>query len=209
MLRLRELQQDAAKHRGKDRRLYERQPVALLAATLLQLRTEDVLIADGPQPLAEATLAIAHEQTFHPAHQPTVIRTAAGTGAAMLAAGYALAQSRSTQPGDRAPTTVALLQQNAPIDEAMRLAGESHLPLLLILRDEPGTARRTITTPANIELINIDADDAIAVCRVMQESLLRTRNRWGAVVLRGLTIPGTPDPLTTLAGHLQRRGLNL
>ena len=207
MLRLRELQQDAAKHRGKDRRFYERQPIALLAATLLQLHPEDVLITDGPHPLADASLAIAHEQSFHPAHQPMIIYTAAGTGAAMLAAGYALAQSRGTQPGDRAPITAALLQQNAPIDEAMRLAGESHLPLLLLLRDEPGTARRTIHTPANVELINLDADDAIACCRVMQESLLRTRNRWGSVILRGLTLPGTTDPIDTLTQHLQRRGL--
>ena len=207
MLRLREMEQDPLKRRGKDRRLYERQPIALLAATLLQLHTDDVLIADGPQPFAEATLAIAHEQTFHPGHQPTVIRSTTGTGAAMLAAGYALAQSRSTQPGDRAPVTTALLQHDAPIDEAMRLAGESSLPLILILRDPPGAARRKLISPTNVEIINIDAEDAIACCRVMQESLLRTRNRWGAVVLRGLTLPGSLDPVAAITGHLHRRGI--
>ena len=209
MLRLREAQTAELRNPAlaELRRYYDRQPVALLAATLLQLHTSDVVVAEGPQPMAGAALVLAHEQSFHPAVQPAFLHVPPKAGAAMFAAGHAMAQSRSSQPGDRAPITVALLRHDAAVAEAMQLAGEHLLPLLILLRDPPGAARRALESPPNVEIVNVDADDAVACCRVMQESLLRVRNRWGAVVMRGLSLPGAPEAVTALEAHLRKRGL--
>jgi len=196
---------------------WQRQPIALLAATLLQLRTEDVLVTQGDQPWAAEVVALAYAGTFSPEVQPTVLSIPNPESVAPLAAGYALAQSRYSHPGDHAPVTVALLSPNASLDDAMRIAGQSLLPLILIILEDAGIPatghtpkpRLTIEAPANVELILIDALDAVACCRVMQESLLRARNRWGAVVLQAVSLPGTPGALTQIEAHLQRRNIAL
>ena len=181
-------------------------PVAVLAAALMQLRTEDVLVTEGEQPLAEATLRQAQHSSFHPDLLPFRIAASAETAPA-LAASYAFAQANQARPGDHAPLTLALLSTQAPLSEVMHLAGQSMLPLLLIVREEPGRPRLPMTAPPNVEIVPVDAEDAIAVCRVMQESTMRARNRWGSVVLRAITLPNTADPVVSLEAHLRRRSL--
>lgn len=185
------------------------QPLSLLAATLLQLRTEDVLVTQDEYPLATEVLALAHGNAFNPDVLPTALIVTENTAVAALAAGYALAQSRYSHPGDHAPVTVALLRPDAPIDEAMRIAGEFLLPLILITREDPSFPRKKVQAPANVEAILIDGEDAVACCRVMQESLLRARNRWGSVVLRAVSLPGTPDALVSMRERLHRRNIQI
>ena len=124
-----------------------------------------------------------------------------------MAAGYALAQSHSTRPGDHAPLTLAMIGARTPLSEALHLAGQHLLPLLVVVRDEPGKPRPPLAAPPNVEIVPVDAEDAVAVCRVMQESTLRARNRWGAVVLRAVTLPGSTDPIVAFQAHLERRGI--
>ncbi|MBE7181378.1 MAG: hypothetical protein INR71_09265 [Terriglobus roseus] len=181
-------------------------PIALLAATLLQLRTDDLLITAGPLPLADTALQSGGEASFHPNLLPFSL-ACSHESAAAVAAGHALAQSRASRPGDHAPLTVAMIGMRTPHVDALQLAGKHMLPLLLVMRDEPGRPRPNLTAPDNVEIVPVDAEDAIAVCRVVQESMLRARNRWGAVVLRAITLPGSNDPVAAIEAHLERRGV--
>ncbi len=182
-------------------------PIALLAATLLQLRSDDLLVTEGALPFADLALRSARQSSFHLNLLPFTLHATPASIAA-VAAGHAFAQSHAAKPGDHAPLTLALLSAQASLTDALHLAGQNLLPLLLVVRDEPGKPRPPLQAPANVEVISVDAEDAVAVCRVMQESTLRARNRWGAVVLRGVTLPGSQDPITALEAHLVRRGLH-
>ncbi|GAA3763298.1 thiamine pyrophosphate-dependent enzyme [Terriglobus aquaticus] len=181
-------------------------PIALLAATLLQLRSDDLLVTAGDLPLAETALRSGQQSSFHPDLLPFSLACAPDAAAA-VAAGYALAQSHTTRPGDHAPLTMAMLGPGTPRADALQLAGQHLLPLLLVVRDEPGKPRPPITAPPHVEVVPVDAEDAVAVCRVMQESTLRARNRWGSVVLRAVTLPDSADPIAALEAHLERRGI--
>ncbi len=210
MLRLRSLEQEAhasASHtpaHAAGSRIYA--PIALLAATLLQLRPTDLLVIDTEDLLAKEVLIMAQETTFSPDSQATCV--AVGTVAAAVASGHALALVRSARPGDDAPVTVALLRGTPNgLAETMQFAGASVLPLLLILQGGEAARARLIESIPNVEVIQIDANDAVACCRVMQESLLRTRNRWGCVLLQAVTLPGAADPVASFETHLRRRNL--
>ncbi|WP_419806423.1 hypothetical protein [Terriglobus sp.] len=181
-------------------------PIAFLAAALLQLRSEDLLVTAGELPLAEAALSRARQASFHPDLLPFTLACTPDSAAA-AAAGHAFAQSHATRPGDHAPLTLALLPVHAPLADALQLAGQHLLPLLAVVRDEPGKPRPPLLAPKNVEVVAVDAEDAVAVCRVVQESMLRARNRWGAVVLRAVTLPGSTDPIAAFGAHLERRGL--
>ena len=182
-------------------------PIAFLAAALLQLRSDDLLVTAGELPLAAATLSGARESSFHPDLLPFTLQCTPESAAA-AAAGHAYAQSHAARPGDHAPLTMAMVPVRAPLADALRLAGQHLLPLLAVVRDEPGQPRPPLLAPNNVEVIAVDAEDAVAVCRVVQESMLRARNRWGAVVLRAVTLPGSTDPITAFEAHLGRRGLS-
>ena len=181
-------------------------PIALLAATLLQLRSDDLLVTAGDLPLAHTTLRSGQQSSFHPDLLPFSLTCSPETAAA-VAAGYALAQTHSTRPGDHAPLTMVMLAPGVAQADALQVAGKHLLPLLVVVRDEPGKPRPVMIPPHNVEVVPVDAEDAVAVCRVMQESTLRARNRWGSVVLRATTLPGSIDPILALESHLQRRGI--
>ena len=203
MLRLRELAPPVPQP-GRAR-ITANRPIALLAATLLQLRPCDILFLDEADSVAAEVLSLAQESTFAPQHVSVVN---AGASAATVAAGHALAQSRSTRPADDAPVTVALLRDDTVLDDVIALAGEHLLPLLLIVQSGSVARSTPLESIPNVEVVRIDADDAVACCRVMQESLLRTRNRWGSVVLQAVSLPGATDPVLAFEAHLRRRNLS-
>ena len=184
-------------------------PVALLAATLLQLRPWDLLVTEGEATPADEVLLAAQEATFSP--EVRAASVAVEQGAAAVAVGHALAQLRRTRPGDDAPVTVALLRPMRTVTgefaAALRLAGEHVLPLVVVVQDGLAAQAPRFESIEHVEVVRIDVNDAVACCRVMQESLLRTRNRWGAVVLHAVALPGSADPVVAFEAHLRRRGL--
>ncbi len=200
-------------HRAPVRLALHRQPdVALLAATLLQLRPGDTLVTNDDAHLAAEVLRMAQEATFSPEHTATHLAVSVDAEA-LFAAGYAHAQMRATRPADDAPVTVALIgphlgpRMSPAFVETMRLASTNVLPLVLILQDGPAADARTLDSVENVEVVRVDAEDAVACCRVMQESLLRARNRWGCVVLHAVHVPGAADAVVAFEAHLRRRGL--
>ncbi len=184
--------------------------VALLAAALLQVRPGDLLVVGHGASLAAEVLALAQQWTFSPEHTATQVTVSAGAET-LFAAGHAYSQMRTSRAGDDAPVTVALLpaepRMSAAFAEAMRLAGENTLPLIIILQDGPAASAQRIDSIPNVEVVRIDAADAVACCRVMQESLLRARNRWGSVILHAVHLPGAADAVVAFETHLKRRGL--
>ncbi len=208
MVRLRALE-PAGHGRSRHHARSAATPVALLAATLLQLRPVDLLITEGETAQADEVLRAAQEATFSPEVRAAMV--AVEQCAAAIAVGHALAQLRGTRPGDDAPVTVALLRPMRTVTGefaiALRLAGEHVLPLLFVVQDGLAVQAPRFESIENVEVVRIDANDAVACCRVMQESLLRTRNRWGAVVLHAVELPGSADPVVAFEAHLRRRGL--
>ncbi len=211
MLRLQTLQRDSqpVRTRSTEAHATGRRPqrlVALLAGTLLQLRPSDTVLSDRADPLAEEVLLLAQEATFQPDHRAALL--VAGSNTPAVAAGHVLAQQRSTRPGDDAAITVALLNgPSASLTAALELCSEALLPLLVIVQSGSAAGSPPIASLPFVEVVRVDAEDAVACCRVMQESLLRTRNRWGSVVLQAITLPGALDPVVAFEAHLRGRNL--
>jgi hypothetical protein len=47
----------------------------------------------------------------------------------------------------------------------------------------------------------------VAVCRVMQESLLRARNGWGGAVIHAIAMPGEADAIAGMEERMRMRAL--
>ena len=162
---------------------------ALLAGTLQQLRPGDLLVTE-PGDLVPATLpqqAIA--APLLPVGAPSLL-LAAGMAAALPAA-------------DPRPLVLALLRSG--LDEphwnrALAWAQEQRLPLILACADPSGanalrpttkakpdtmgwTALARVAARLKLPILTVDGEDAVAVYRVMQESVLRARSGDGPAVL--------------------------
>ncbi len=86
---------------------------------------------------------------------------------------------------------------------------ERNLPLLVIAQGEP-EPRADIhrrATATKIPILPVDDSDAVAVCRVMQESTLRARSGWGGVVIHATRLLGSADPVAGMEQRLRIRGL--
>jgi len=113
-------------------------------------------------------------------------------------------------------------EDNAPFDprhEAMKFAGIHRLPIIYVLKTasifEPGPAQRN---PGHEELsfmardcgfpaIVVDANDAVAVWRVAQESIHRARNGAGPTLIECETQSSyADDPLAHLEHYMKKRG---
>ncbi len=79
------------------------------------------------------------------------------------------------------------------------------LPLVVIVQDGPAAVARTLEQRRKCRSGTRRCGDAVACCRVMQESLLRARNRWGCVVLHAVHVPGATDAVVAFEAHLRRR----
>ena len=87
--------------------------------------------------------------------------------------------------------------------------GERELSLLLVVQAKPETRadaqRRLLGT--KVPIMPVDATDAVAVCRVTQECMLRARNGWGGAVIHALRLPSPAEPLAQIESHMQARGI--
>jgi pyruvate dehydrogenase E1 component alpha subunit len=193
---------------------------ALLAATTMQLLPGDLLLAEpgdrtaaalAPQPKSATP---APSATLPAQHLPLAAAMARGLQAAG-AEGLVLALTRAgaAEPG---------------WDAALGWAHTAKLPLLLACADATGGASSSrvskepllnwlnmqrLSRKLRLPVFAVDGEDAVAVYRVMQESVMRARAGGGPAVLWGvlsLQRPARPLlPLARLQAYLAARHIAL
>jgi hypothetical protein len=210
MQQLRMLKRDRTASEGlsrTERAAMQAQPEALHAALLSLMHRRDTLLTEGEDPLANAAIASYFPIAVSSLH--TVVCPGTGEECAAVAAGMALKQSETARANGVQPVTVALLRDYPALDGVLSLIEQNDLPLLVVVRSEPLTRadanRRMQST--KVPILPVDDADAVAVCRVVQESMLRARNGWGGAVIHATRLPGAPDALASMEQRLRVRGL--
>jgi hypothetical protein len=187
-----------------DRAEFVAQPEALHAALLLQLHRRDTLVTQGTDTMANAALTAY----FPDGATPSAVHTCSGSGdeCAAVAVGVALRQTRGS--GNR-PVVVALLRSYPALTGVLQMIQDHDLSLLIVTQSEPETKVETQRrlSGTKVQILTVDDSDAVAVCRVVQESILRARNGWGGAVIHAARIAGAPDAIEGMEQRLQRRGL--
>ena len=180
------------------------EPESLAAAVLSQMHRRDSLVIEGAQPLFEASrLSWFADEEAAPS-----LTTCTGSAeeCAAVAAGMAIKQPHG---GSRKPVVVAVLQSFPALTGVLRLMEQHELSLLVIAQGEAESRvdanRRMAAT--KVPIMPVDDADAVAVCRVMQESMLRARNGWGGAVIHAVRLPNAPDALEGMRQRMERRGL--
>lgn len=198
---------------------------ALLAAAAIQLQPGDLLFGEGVDPTAEALAPPPKPNAFsegksvvQPAEDlrlPKVSRLALSAAAALglRTAGsdgvvIALATAGSTEAGWAA---------------ALEYAQHARLPLLLVCADATGGRGGTsalswqavskLAKKLQVPVLSVDGEDAVAVYRVAQESVLRARVGDGPAVIWGVLTPKgskpsrSLQPIARMESYLAARGL--
>lgn len=205
---------------------------ALLAGTAIHLRPGDLLVTQAPDPAAEA-LAPGPTESSEPS--ATLFPDLPKASSRLLLA-TAMAAALRGSGSDR--LVLALFQAGAPEPNwasALAWAQERQLALILACADARGTAGFAHASPSRPEsldwdtvqrtasrlklpILSVDGEDAVAVYRVMQESVLRARAGAGPALL-WVMLPGPRDlaagrkpaqqPLKRLERYLKVRGIQL
>ena len=190
-----------------ERAAFQVEPESLLAALLSQVHRRDTLLTEGNFPGGEIALDVYFPDRAHGPHMHVCQGTTEECAA--VAAGMALKQADSTRTALPRPVIVAVLREFPALTGILRLMQDRELSLILVVQAEPetraGAQRRLLGT--KVPILPVDATDAIAVCRVTQESMLRARNGWGATVIHALRLPAPADPLQQIESHMQARGI--
>ena len=205
---LRQARRDAAMWKGVPRDVRATamaEPESLLAGIFSQLHRRDTIVTAGELPLLKTAIA-----SYFPVSVAS-LRTVACNGTdeecASVAAGMAL---RSIDPArDPKPVTVAILQSFPALVGTLKLIESNDLPLLIIVKGE-AEARAVVEKrmkSTKVPILPVDASDAVAVCRVMQETTLRARNGWGGAVIHAIAMPGEADAVAGMEERMRRRGL--
>lgn len=199
----------------------------LLAATALQLESGDLLVAEpgdrtqhllSPAPLQQSdSTELAGED---PGELPAALRLPLCAGAAR---------------GFRAAGTTGIVlafgragHAEGGWEETLIWAQRERLPLILAFSDVRGPGRKRGGDPVTFDRLSAvaescglpvfpaDAEDAVAVYRVMYESALRARAGGGPAVLWGFfhagrSSPGSRSlaPLPRLTAYCKARGIKL
>jgi pyruvate dehydrogenase E1 component alpha subunit len=222
--KLRELYALIERCRGLERNQARRQPrtvarEALLAATTMQLLPGDLLLAEPGDRTAVALApkpksATPTPSTALPAPRLALAAAMAHGLQAAGAEGLVLAFTRAgaTEPGWAA---------------ALDWAHSAKLPLLLACSDATGgKANRAAKEPRldwlqmqrlakklRLPVFAVDGEDAVAVYRVMQESVMRARAGGGPAVFWAVLSPQRPVrahlPLARLQSYLAARHIPL
>jgi len=201
---------------------------ALLAATSIHLQPGDLISAAPndatPSRLAPAAKNTKRTSTFDP---PTTKPASRLLQAAAAARGLqAASAARDTS------LLLAFAQANAPEPDweaALTWAQQAELPLLLACADatggKPARTTRTSEPPLNwatisrlshrtkLPVISVDGEDAVAIYRVMQESVLRTRMGGGPAVIWAVMNTATAkpslQPIARLRQYMATRKISL
>lgn len=218
MQQMRSAQREAGGGGGHTRSKHaalQAEPEALFAAMFSQLRRRDTLLTQDTRPL----LPIA-QAAYFPTDTPMTVHTCNGTveECAAVAVGMALRAAERLRDTNGPtllsghpprPVVLAMLNNPAPMKGVLQLIEQHDLPVLLIVGGEvesrADSQRRLQTT--RVPFMPVDRSDAVAICRVMQECLLRARNGWGGAVIHAAPMPGSSDPLLLLRKHMEKRGL--
>ena len=192
----------------RSERFYLRgQPESLYGAILSQLHRRDTLLVEGADRLLEhAAEAVSSAEARAVCHRlpGTSVECAA------VSAGMALQQQggmrRQATPR---PVVLTLLRDFPAMAGVLQLVQEHDLSVLLVVQGAPetraGAQRRLLGT--KVPVMPVDAADAVALCRVLQECLLRARNGWGGAVIHALRLPDAGDAIALLEAHLRKRRL--
>ncbi|MGI4853574.1 MAG: hypothetical protein ACRYF4_05940 [Janthinobacterium lividum] len=191
------------------------EPESLLAALLSQVHRRDTLLTQGSHPLLPVALASSFPVDAGPAHHSFHATgeecAAVTTGMALRALGRIRASSGGMPVADPPPLPVflCLLREFPKLTTVLTLMEQDDLPVVLVVGGPPesrSAAQRRLQS-TDVPVMPVDWADAVAVCRVAQESLLRARSGWGGAVIHATQLPGSPDPLLLLEGHMSKRGL--
>jgi hypothetical protein len=111
--------------------------------------------------------------------------------------------------------------------DALGWAHEASLPLILACVDATGgkagkgkdaltwTALTKLSKKANLPILAVDGEDAVAVYRCMQESVIRARNGGGPAIIWAVTgaaktvVPRRKQPLARLESYLKVRNIQV
>jgi hypothetical protein len=193
---------------------------AILAATSMQLQPGDLLctgasdetLAESLAPMGK-TAKLSGLLTTNVAARLTASAGAARGIVASTAGGLVLAYTSagSPEPGWQ---------------DALAWAHEEQLPLIVACEDATGTrtpkkdalnwtAMQTFAKKIKFPMLVVDGEDAVAVYRVMQESVIRARYGGGPAVIWAITSPRstklTPSqqPIGRLKSYLKVRNIPL
>jgi pyruvate dehydrogenase E1 component alpha subunit len=229
MLRCRALER-ARKHKGVLRE-------ALLAATAIHLQSGDLVSAPpgdhGIPDLVRVNPARPSERrTYTSLLTPSPATRASDHPRLLLSA----AAARGIQAGGNRAVVLSLCLEGSPEPgwrQALEWACNSRLPLLTVCIDASGRAsvqpsrRRqppltyaaltTLARRCRLPVLTVDGEDAVAVYRVMQESVLRARMGDGpAVIWAAMTppaafsrMPPSAQPLARLRRYMTARKIPL
>lgn len=177
---------------------------ALLAGSTLQLRPDDLLVAD-PMDATAASLAPNRDEADVLPVVPDV-----GLGASGLLLSVAMAAAlKATGTDHLVLHTVRAGTPQTSWAEALAWAQQRLLPLILVCADARGsqaflpesaekrdvlawTGVRRTAAKLQLPVLTVDGEDAVAVYRVMQESVLRARAGGGPSVLWAM-LPAPKD----------------
>jgi hypothetical protein len=201
---------------------------ALLAATLIHLLPGDLLSANADDRVIEK---LAPEGKHH---QPA--GTLLGGGASGSRIAVCAAAARGLQAAGSEGVLLAFARAGVPEAgwiASLEWAQASQLPLLLACSDatngapsrpkrnaEPAIDFSTMSRFAkrhHLPILTVDGEDAVAVYRVMQESVLRARQGGGPSVIWAVMTPGRSlakmprscQPLARLRSYLAARKISL
>ncbi len=184
---------------------------ALLAATVLQLKSGDLLIPETGDPIASQ---LAPGLTDSPEAVPALPQLGKNSSRLILAA--AMAAALRGAHTDRLVLTYARAGMPEPEwAAALSWAQTRLLPLVVAFGDARGpdafrpAAQASADAPTwevvqrvaqrlQMPILSVDGEDAVAVYRVMQESVLRARAGAGPAILWAML----PSPRENAAGRL-------
>jgi len=205
---------------------------ALLAATTIQLEPGDLLCGEPGDPVLAEMAPAAKD----PRRTGDVILPASVSGkrSSLLASYAAIARGLQASGATGAcPLLLAVAQAGSAgpgWQDALAWAQQAELPLLLVCADASGgkPSRRSKIAPVldwaaitlfsrrtKLPVISVDGEDAVAVYRVMQECVLRTRLGAGPAVIWAVMSPAPQTleraqlPLARLRQYMSARKISL
>ena len=190
-----------------ERAAFQAEPESLFTALLSQAHRRDTLLTQGTFPSAEIVLNGYFPDRSHGPRTHSLRCSA--EECAGVAAGVALKQKDSTGKAVPQPVVIAAVRELPALTAFLQLVQDSELSVLLVVQAEPearaDAQRRLLGT--KVPIMTVDGTDAIAVCRVTQETILRARNGWGGAVIHAVRLPSPADPLEQIESHMRARGI--